>query len=208
LLIKPFFDVPAENSRNHLCRFKRLKPERFRNVAAHVTRWRHTEAKGCTMNVHAYREIQMPCGKRALVSDEDWLRVCRLSWSDNGKGYPRARWKKQMGGHGGIVSMHRFILSAPPGTVVDHINGDTLDNRRGNLQFITSSRNGMKANRGKSAGISFDKKAGKWRLRMRIDGNLKTLGWYLSREKALVALSMAREIVWSPALNPENYAPG
>jgi len=43
---------------------------------------------------------------------------------------------------------------------------------------------------------------------MRIDGNLKTLGWYLSREKALVALSMAREIVWSPALNPENYAPG
>lgn len=160
------------------------------------------------MNVHGYREIQMACGKSALVSDEDWLRVCRMSWSDNGRGYPRARWKKLLGGHGGIVSLHRFILSAPPGTVVDHIKGNTLDNRRENLQFITISRNGMKGNYGKSAGVSFDKKADKWRLRMRIDGQLKTLGWYSSKEMAVTALAVARQIVWSPVLNPENYALG
>jgi hypothetical protein len=46
LLIKPFFDVPAENARNYLCRFERLKTERFRNAAAHVARWRHRDVLG------------------------------------------------------------------------------------------------------------------------------------------------------------------
>ena len=157
------------------------------------------------MSVLMANEIKMPCGKVALVSPDDWRRVSKMKWSDNGKGYPRARWPKKLGGHGGIVFLHRFIMSAPKGSVVDHINGNTLDARRENLQFITTSRNCMKAKRKPFSGIQFDKRAGKWRLRMRIDGELRTLGWYRSEDKAKIALNMANEIIWSEKMNPERF---
>lgn len=41
--------------------------------------------------------------------------------------------------------MHRYIMDAPKGMVVDHINGDSLDNRRENLRVCTQSQNRMNA---------------------------------------------------------------
>lgn len=40
-----------------------------------------------------------------------------------------------------LISIHRTILDAPKGLDVDHINGDTLDNRRANLRLATRSQN-------------------------------------------------------------------
>jgi hypothetical protein len=37
--------------------------------------------------------------------------------------------------------LHRFLLGAGPGQLVDHINHDTLDNRRCNLRICTASEN-------------------------------------------------------------------
>lgn len=41
------------------------------------------------------------------------------------------------------IYMHRFLLSAQPSrtTVVDHINHNGLDNRRGNLRLVSQSEN-------------------------------------------------------------------
>lgn len=39
------------------------------------------------------------------------------------------------------VRLHRYILDAPQGRVVDHINGDGLDNRRKNIRLCTQSEN-------------------------------------------------------------------
>ena len=41
--------------------------------------------------------------------------------------------------------MHRFITSASKGTEVDHINHNTLDNRKSNLRICTRSENQMNA---------------------------------------------------------------
>lgn len=39
------------------------------------------------------------------------------------------------------IRLHRLITNAPKGLVVDHINGNTLDNRRENLRVCTQKEN-------------------------------------------------------------------
>lgn len=48
--------------------------------------------------------------------------------------------------------LHRVIMNPPSGLMVDHINGDTLDNRRINLRLATNSQN--QANRHRVYGSS------------------------------------------------------
>jgi hypothetical protein len=42
-----------------------------------------------------------------------------------------------------MLYMHRLIMGAQAGQIVDHINGDTLDNRRENLRLCTPRQNLM-----------------------------------------------------------------
>ncbi len=102
--------------------------------------------------------IELTQGKVALIDDKDATRITPFKWfairvRKNGRWYagrklPR-RGKKQQD----LLYMHREILNAPAGMVVDHINGDGLDNRRQNLRITTgveNSRNRPKNTRNKS----------------------------------------------------------
>lgn len=135
------------------------------------------------------KEIHLPCGKVALVSDEDHYRVSKLSWSDRGGGYVRARFKKKAGGDGRIVYLHRFILYAPAGFDVDHIDRNPLNNTRENLRIVTRSRNLMRGS------VTLDR--GKWRARMRVDGKQVSLGLYGSEAGAQQAVETALKKVWN-----------
>lgn len=50
--------------------------------------------------------------------------------------------------------LHRVIMNAPKGVIVDHINGDGLDNRKENLRFATKSEN--LCNRSRTNGRIYD----------------------------------------------------
>lgn len=43
--------------------------------------------------------------------------------------------------------LHRFVVDAPPGTIVDHANGDPLDARRENLRLATRAQNAANVDR-------------------------------------------------------------
>jgi len=50
--------------------------------------------------------------------------------------------------NGKKIKLHQFLLGKPDdGFVIDHVNGDGLDNRRSNLRFVTNSQNRMNQKR-------------------------------------------------------------
>ena len=73
---------------------------------------------------------------------------------------------------------------------IDHINGDTSDNRICNLRSITQQQNTFN---NKSKGYFFDKTKNKWRPVLTIDGKRKYLGRYDTEEEARNAYLQLKE---------------
>lgn len=78
----------------------------------------------------------------AIVDDEDFERLQKWHWHMTDQGYAASR--KSIGrGKSYILRMHREILNANRGQIVDHINSKRLDNRKSNLRFCTKSENSL-----------------------------------------------------------------
>jgi hypothetical protein len=84
------------------------------------------------------KAIPLTKGFATIVDDEDYDRLCKYRWYaslSNGGVYARrddADRKR--------VYMHRFILGVSHQSI-DHMNHDTLDNRKANLRFCTRAQN-------------------------------------------------------------------
>lgn len=82
-----------------------------------------------------------------LLDDEDFERLKNDRWhittakSTAGKRYVYAGRFEIVDGKARMRLMHRIVSGAPRGMVVDHINGNTLDNTRANLRVCTYSEN-------------------------------------------------------------------
>lgn len=82
-------------------------------------------------------------GYVARISVADIPKIAGHSWSANicrTKSGVRV-YAMGRGDKGKKSYLHRVLTDAPSGSVVDHINGDTLDNRRSNLRVTTQSLN-------------------------------------------------------------------
>lgn len=93
-----------------------------------------------------------------------------------------------------IVAMHRLILDAGPGEVVDHINGNGLDNRRVNLRIVTTHENNLnrfKNTRGSSQfkGVTWAKE--RWQAQIKLHGQMYYLGRFESEIEAARAYDLA-----------------
>lgn len=74
-------------------------------------------------------------GKETKISISDRHIVNDRSLSLSRNGYVMI-WTSK-----GIKYLHRFLMNAEPGAIVDHINGGALDNRRVNLRICTRTEN-------------------------------------------------------------------
>lgn len=92
--------------------------------------------------------IPLTHGKVAMVDDIDYERVARYKWHYVGNSrneYARTTIVDAGGSH--KVRMHRFIMRAQPGTLVDHEDGNGLNNCRYNIRYATCGQNKMNGRR-------------------------------------------------------------
>lgn len=76
--------------------------------------------------------------KFTVINFEDYEKIKEWMWSFK-RGYACGSRKKN--GVRKIAYLHRIIMGANTGELVDHINNDKLDNRRCNLRICTPSEN-------------------------------------------------------------------
>jgi hypothetical protein len=114
--------------------------------------------------------------------------------------YKDAKGYMQIGIGGKRYLQHRIIYLLFHGylpSVVDHIDGDTTNNRIENLRAATNTENlqNMKlcpSNTSGGKNISWDKKANKWLVMFRVNGANKYLGLFKDFEFADLVASEAR----------------
>ena len=116
-----------------------------------------------------------------LVDRNDWRIYGGLRWYGGKYAYTQI--------DGKTVYLHRLILNTPAGLEVDHINGDSLDNRRKNLRVVTRSQNEM--NKAKPAhntsgykGVSIYRATGKFSAYIEINQKKIHIGYFKTREEA------------------------
>lgn len=99
-------------------------------------------------------------------------------------------------GSGKSLYLSRIIMSAPGGSNVDHINGDTLDNRRSNLRVCSAAENQQnsgKYNNNKSGfkGVYWISRDKKWGASISKNGKRHYLGYFPDKKSAAIAYNNA-----------------
>lgn len=91
------------------------------------------------------KEIPLTKGRVALVDDEDYDAVSQFRWcarqNTSGDIVAIRNTSKLVKDGPRQIQMHRWLMKPGRGREVDHINGNTLDNRRCNLRIATRSQN-------------------------------------------------------------------
>lgn len=94
--------------------------------------------------------------------------------------------------------LHRVITNAPKGYVVDHINHDTLDNRKDNLRVVLQKENmqNLLSHRKNSSsgarGVCWDSNRERWLAHITLNYKFKFLGYFDSKDEATAAVEKAR----------------
>lgn len=145
------------------------------------------------------KEIPLTKGKVALIDDDDYPLVSQYKWSAHqwrGKWYAKAN-ARQGRGHAPI-SMHRLIMRAGKGDVVDHRDGNGLHNWRDNLRKTDHHRNMQNRKPNATHGRAFKgviPRNGRWRASIKYQGKARHLGVFDTAEDAARAYdAAAREL--------------
>ena len=116
-------------------------------------------------------------GKFAMVDAEDHEGLCRYKWTALTIG-KKCYAFRNAGRH--CLLMHREITNAPTGMVVDHKDGNGLNNCKSNLRVCTHQQNvcnkGPRFATSKYKGVSWDKTKNKWRATTSFKGKPIAIG--------------------------------
>lgn len=134
-------------------------------------------------------KIPLTQGEFTIVDAEDYALLSKFHWQ-----CWKGPWNNYAKGvvEGKNIPLHRFLLNPSRDKVVDHINGDGLDNRRSNLRIVTTSQNGMnrklsKNNSSGYKGVCYNKQRGKWMAYIMFEKKQRTIGYFANSLEAAKA---------------------
>lgn len=119
-------------------------------------------------------------GEKFLFDKDDYELIKKYNWSKTGSNYLiNTKGNK-------TISMHRLIINAPDDMIVDHINHNTLDNRKENLRLCNHSQNNINK---KIKGFTL-RNNGKYEVSIRLNGKPTYIGRFNSEIEAIEARKM------------------
>lgn len=135
--------------------------------------------------------LRLTQGYSAIIDTADVARVDAYSWSalvcEDGRVYGFRR------SLGRTFYLHRAILDAAPDAWVDHINRNTLDNRRSNLRLVTPAQNGWNR-RGERGALSpykgVTRDGNQWTAQITVNGETHRIGRFNSDVEAARAYDL------------------
>lgn len=144
--------------------------------------------------------IPLTRGYEAIIDREDLLVVGQHNWcAKDGRNTVYAF--RGEGGKGKQVfyRLHREVLGdIPQGFVVDHIDGNGLNNTKANLRIVSNEQNTRnttisKRNASGYKGVSFYKAYGRWSAKICVKGEQEFLGYFDTPEEAYAAYCEASD---------------
>lgn len=164
-----------------------------------------------------YKLISLSNGMSAKVSPEDYERLSEYSWyfqttNNYAATNQTIRGEKYTSPNGATKSkqrtvlMHRVVLNVDgkkPRMVVDHINGDRLDNRRENLRVVTNSQNlwnkNNKLNKRNTSGHRgiYKTSNGTFVAALNVNRKHYRLGTFKTLDAAIAALEAKKQQIFS-----------
>jgi hypothetical protein len=155
---------------------------------------------------YPFRKIPLTQGKFAIVDPADYPRLAKFKWRlcrTKGKNVlyaersirlPESSRKRGSGRYSRIL-MHRQLIHVPDGFVIDHINGNGLDNRRANLRLATVAQNAWNSKKRNPVsgykGVYFDRQKHLWRAAIVCNRKRIHLGYFKNKLDAARAYDTA-----------------
>jgi hypothetical protein len=133
---------------------------------------------------------KIPLGVNAkdgyAIVGKEFAYLANRKWGKTYFGYAKDPVTKEL--------LHRLILAAKPGEVVDHINGNKLDNRTANIRVCTQAENSrnQRIKRNNSTGFKgVSRSFGKFEAKIKKDYKIVWRKRYDTAEQAAVAYNKA-----------------
>lgn len=130
-----------------------------------------------------------------LYDEEDTELLAQYTWHVSDTGYAMAHDRRpdRSKYH---IRMHRRIMEASEGMEIDHINGNSLDNRKENLRVCTHAENGRNQKKPSNntsgyKGVSLYKPTNRFRADIQLNGKQNHLGYFKTALEAAEAYNEA-----------------
>ena len=149
------------------------------------------------------------CTLYAVVDDADYLELVEYrwyaKWNKDTRSYYAVRNTRNAEGRPVKVYMHLQILKPTEKYIGDHINHDTLDNRRSNLRELTPTQSTLNRRRRKHTtsqyqGVYWNRRRKKWHSRIsKTTGGQRRfwhIGYYENEEEAALAYDEAAKALF------------
>jgi hypothetical protein len=144
--------------------------------------------------------IPLTQGKFAIVDDDDFKFLMNYKWYAT-EGANGVFYAKRLSAS---IKMHHVIAGRPiRNKMIDHKNGNGLDNRRVNLRIVSNRQNCQNLSikkKSKFVGVSLDKRTCGWYSFIKIQGKTHNLGYFKKEEDARDAYIFACNLIGQPVI--------